>query len=123
MFVDIINSADTGMVQGAGGASFPAKPFDRESVRSKSVREEFQRDFASETLILGVVNDSHASAANLFEDHVMGDGGADHWRTAPWLRAGTLGTRRKHTLLYPRRCVNRAEPTADGNIRNQTHAV
>ena len=84
-FADVVNGADVGVIEGGGGASFAAEAFDGLRVLRNFVREKFQRDVAAEARVLGFVDHAHATAAEFFEDVVVGDGSTDdrgsvgHW--------------------------------------------
>ena len=71
LLADIVDGADVGMVQGGGGLRFPLES--RESLRIPGdiLRQKFQRDEALKARVFGLVNDTHASAAELFDDAVV----------------------------------------------------
>ena len=77
---DFVNSADIGVVQGGGGASFAAEAFKRVGVTHEIVGKKFEGDEAAEIEILGFVDDAHAAAADFFQDAIVRDSLADQGR-------------------------------------------
>ena len=51
---------------------------------SDVLRRELQGDDALELRVLGLLDDAHATLAELLEDAVVRDGGADHCQPAPF---------------------------------------
>jgi hypothetical protein len=47
-------------------------------VLGKLLRKEFQADKATQPNVLGLIDDPHATATQLFHNPVMGDGSPDH---------------------------------------------
>src|SRR6202049_4716408 len=80
MLRNLINRTDIGMVQGRCCAGLPAEAFQNLRVLGNVVRQKFQGDETTEHRILGLVDDTHAPAAQLLDDAVVRDGLADHWR-------------------------------------------
>ena len=80
-FADVVNGADVGMVQGGSGAGFAAEAFEGLRVAGEVVRKEFEGDMTAEANILRLVDNSHPSAAEFFQDAVMADGFTDHPRS------------------------------------------
>jgi hypothetical protein len=78
MFADIVDRADSRVIQGRGRASFALEAFEREWISSEIRGEELQRDRASQTRIFRAENLAHAAAADGFENPVMGDRFANH---------------------------------------------
>ena len=79
LLADIVNRADVGMVQGRGGLRFTLESRESLRIAGDILRQKFQRDEALEARVFGLVNDTHASAAELFDDAVVGEGLTD-WR-------------------------------------------
>ena len=77
LLADVMNGADVGMIQRGGGPSLPLEPAQRLPVASQFVRQELQRDEATEPGVLRLVHDAHAAAAELLDDAVVGEGLAD----------------------------------------------
>jgi hypothetical protein len=62
------------MVQRRRGFRLTAKSFERLPVMRKRFRQEFQSDEAVESIVFGLVDNTHASATKLFDDSVMRNG-------------------------------------------------
>ena len=89
------------MVQGRGGTRLAAKPFQRLRVVGQILRQELQRDRPAELGVLSLVNHTHAPAAELFDDPVMGDDFANHGHWTGRL-SGMLGdAARQVKLCFP----------------------
>src|ERR1700693_292754 len=71
---NFVNGADVGMIQRGGRSRLAAKSLERLVVFSHFFGKKFQRDVPAEVSILGFVHDTHTTAAELFDDAVMGDG-------------------------------------------------
>jgi hypothetical protein len=78
VLANVVNGADVGMVQGAGGAGLAAEAFHGLGIASQVFGEEFQGYVATELGIFGLVDYAHSSAAELMEDAIMRDGLAEH---------------------------------------------
>ena len=78
VFVDFVDGADVGVIEGGGGARFALETFESLRVAGEIFGEKFQRDETAELGVFGFVDDAHSAAAEFFEDAVMGDGLADH---------------------------------------------
>jgi hypothetical protein len=78
IFVNFVDRADVGMVQRRGRACLALEPFQRSAIAPHFLREEFERNFAAELFVLGLVNNAHAPAAKFLNDKVMRYGLADH---------------------------------------------
>ena len=79
-FADFMDGADIGMIQRRGGLGFALETLKSLLILHDAVRKEFQ---GNETMQLGVfsfVDDTHASAAEFFDDVKMCDGAADEGR-------------------------------------------
>ena len=89
---DFVDSADVGVIKRRGGARLATEALQGLRVLGHLVRQELESDEAAELGVFGLVNDAHAASAELFEDAVVGDGGADHEEeTKRWLMIGRLG--------------------------------
>src|SRR4029077_20349402 len=86
VFINFVDGADVGMVQGGGGAGFALKALQRLRVGSNIWRKYFEGDEASEFDVFGLVDDAHATAAEFVDDAVVGDGLANHAGSRPELR-------------------------------------
>ena len=69
--VNLVDSADVGMIETGGGAGLALKPFQCLGVADQFGRQEFQRDASSQSQILSAVDDAHAATAQLLFDPVM----------------------------------------------------
>jgi hypothetical protein len=73
-FANIVNRADVGMVQGGGGLGFSLETREGLRIFRDVVWQEFQRDETVQADVLGFVHDAHASAAEAFQDAIVGEG-------------------------------------------------
>src|SRR5215467_11194402 len=84
---DLMDRADVGMVQRRGGSRLASRSFERLRVMSNSVGQEFQRNETPKLGVLGFIDDTHSTAAQLLNDAVVRDGLTDqlgrcgHWLT------------------------------------------
>ena len=77
-FVNFVDGADVGVIEGGGGLRFALETFEGLRVAGKIFGEKFQRDETAELGVFGFIDDAHSAAAELFQDAVVGDGLADH---------------------------------------------
>ena len=86
VLADFVDRADVGMVQGRRSTRLAPKAFESLRVLGKFVRKKFQGNEAPELGVFGLIDHTHAAAAELFDDAVVRDGLADHvqilWREA-----------------------------------------
>src|ERR1700751_3934256 len=86
VFTNLVNGADVRMVQSGSSTSFAAKAFQCLRVLGKVFWQEFHSDKAPKLPVLCLVNDPHATTAQVFDDAVMRNclpnklGGCVHWR-------------------------------------------
>ena len=66
------------MVQGRRGPGLALEALERLRVCGHRVREELERHGAPQARVLGFVDDTHAAAAKLAQDAVVGEGLSDH---------------------------------------------
>jgi hypothetical protein len=59
------------MIQSGSRASFAAEGLERKRIADQIIRKKFERNEAAELGVLGLVNDSHATAAELFKDLIV----------------------------------------------------
>ena len=73
-FTDVIDDTDIGVIQGGSCLRFPAKT--RQSLRACGgvVEQEFQCNEAMKARVFRLVDDTHTTAAKLFENAVMSNG-------------------------------------------------
>ncbi len=83
ILADVVKSADVGMIQRGGGAGLTFETLAgfgftrlRRLVDAKR-GEEFQRDHAAQTDVFGLVDHTHATRAERFDDLIAADGGAE----------------------------------------------
>ena len=74
VFADFVDGADVGMVQGGGGAGFPAEAFQSLRICGHIIGQELEGDEAAERGVLGLVNHTHPPAAQFLDDAVVRDG-------------------------------------------------
>ena len=74
----LMDGTDVGVVDPGRSFGFAQKALAVFLVAGEFLREEFQGDGALEAGVLGFVDHAHAALAELREDLVVGDGGADH---------------------------------------------
>ena len=79
VLADVVDGADVGMIQGRGGLRLTLEALTGGRVAEVGLGEELQRDVAVEAGVLTLVDDAHASAAELLDHAVVRDGLADHW--------------------------------------------
>jgi hypothetical protein len=77
LFTDVIDRADVGMIQCGCGFGFTPKALQSLAVLRKVFRKEFQCNKSVQAGVLGLVDHTHAPAAEFFEDTVVGDGLSD----------------------------------------------
>ncbi len=82
VFFDGVNGANAGMIERGGGAGFAQETFERLGLAARVFWQEFEGHAAAELGVLGFIDDAHASAAELAEDFVVGDGFVEHGHEA-----------------------------------------
>ena len=78
VLVRVVDRADVRVVEGRGRARLALEALDGLAVPGQLVRQELERHRAAQARVLGLVDDTHAAAADLLEDPVVGEGFADH---------------------------------------------
>jgi hypothetical protein len=78
VLVDRVDRADAGMVERRGRFRFALEAIERARLARHLRREELERDLAAEPGVLRLIDDAHASAAELRGDAVVGDVASDH---------------------------------------------
>ena len=81
---DVVNGADVGMIQSRGGLRLALKSGQRLRVAEHLFRQELEGNKAMQAGVLGLVDHTHAAAAQLFDDVVVGDFLADHGSGMLW---------------------------------------
>src|SRR5262245_54242448 len=106
LLADVIEGANTWMIEGGGGASFAAKALERLRVACQVIGQEFQCDRAIQARVERFVDHSHSAGAEFFGDVKVGDSLVNHGRT----RQSRLAP---DVMLHPRaRCENRPDSKA-----------
>ena len=77
--IDFVDRADVRVIQRRGGAGFALKSFERRAIFRESFGQELQRHLAAQLGVFGLVDHTHAAAAELFQDHVVRKGFPDHF--------------------------------------------
>ena len=62
---------DVGMMQPSGGSSLASKPFNLPGVFKGPRGQNLERDTASQRLLLGLVDDAHAAAADFSDNAIL----------------------------------------------------
>jgi hypothetical protein len=78
VLADVVDGADVRVVEGGSGPGLALESLPGLAVGEQAFREELEGDAAPEPRVLGLVDDAHASAAELPEHAVVGDRPADH---------------------------------------------
>ncbi len=86
LVVNLVDSADVGVIQCRGGLRFALETAQCLGILRYLVGKELQGNETVELDVLGLVDHSHAAAAEFLQDAVMRDGLSDelgtsgHWR-------------------------------------------
>jgi len=78
VFVDFINGADVGMIERRGSAGLALEAAQGVTVFGQLCRQEVEGDETPQLAVLGLIDHTHTSAAELLEYAVMGNGLANH---------------------------------------------
>ena len=78
LFADVVDRADVGMIQRGRGLRFALKARQRLRIRATSSGRNFSATKRCRRDVLGLVDHTHAAAAQLLDDAVVRDGLADH---------------------------------------------
>ena len=78
VLADVVNRADVGMIQRRRGLRLALKTSERLRIARHVIRKELQRDEAVQPGVFGLVDHTHAAAAELLDDAVVRDGWLDH---------------------------------------------
>src|SRR5208282_3026851 len=78
VFADFVDGADIGMIQGGSRSSLAAESFKRLRVLRHILGKELECDKSAERGVLGLVDNTHPTPAELVDDAVVRDGLADH---------------------------------------------
>ncbi len=103
-FADFVDGADVVVIERGGGAGFAAEAFERGGIFGDVVGKKFQRDETAEREVFGFVDDSHAAAAEFFDDAVVGDCLAEHWWTdVSWRQRAGVNQRETRSEVMKQR--------------------
>ena len=80
LVINFVDGADVGMIQRRGGLGFALEARQRLRVFGNFVGQELEGDKAAKLDVFGLVDHTHAAAAEFLNDAVVRDGLADHWR-------------------------------------------
>src|ERR1700746_2263728 len=83
---DLVDRADARVVQRRGSFGFALEAAQSLRVLGHIVGQEFKSDKAAEVGVLGLVDHTHAAAAQLFDNTVVRDDRVEHWREAMLFR-------------------------------------
>ncbi len=75
----VMNGADVGVIERGSGLSFAAETLQGLMIFRHSLGQEFKRYETVQPRVLGLIDDTHATATELLDDAVVRDGRADHW--------------------------------------------
>ena len=78
LFADVIDGADVGVIQGRRSLRLATEAAEALGIARDFVRQKLQGDETVQARVLGLVNHTHAAAAELLDDAVMRDGLVDH---------------------------------------------
>jgi hypothetical protein len=97
VLADFVNGADVRVFERGGGAGFAMKALQRLPIARKLFGQKLQCDLAVKLSVFGLVDDTHASATEFFQDAIVGNGltDGDHGSaTSPCAMNGTSGGHR-----------------------------
>jgi len=75
---NIVNRADIGVVQGRGSTRLALEALTQVPIVRIIFGQEFQGNETTKASVLSLVNDTHTSRPQLFQDSVVRDGSAKH---------------------------------------------
>ena len=78
LVANVVEDADVRVIQSGSSPSLLLKTAGSSRVVSDVVVQEFERDKAAEADVFGLVNHTHAAAAQFLQDAVVGNGLAEH---------------------------------------------
>ena len=90
LLADLVDCADVGMIQRGCRTRLSAKAFQSLWILCEVFGEKFERDKPAEGWILRLVDNTHAAAAQLFDDSIVRDGLADHWERCGSIEADAV---------------------------------
>jgi hypothetical protein len=72
-FIDLVDGADAGMIEGRSDAGLAVEALEGGGVGSGVAGDELEGDVAAEAKVLGLVDDTHPARADAAQDFVMPD--------------------------------------------------
>ena len=85
LFINFVNGADVGMVQGRGGLRLALKTTERLLVLGDIIGQKLEGDKTAQLEVFGLVDDAHAPTAELFQNAIVGNRLAEHRSSRPIL--------------------------------------
>src|SRR5256885_5533526 len=107
--VDFINRADVGMVESGCRTSLATETFQGLGILSYFFRQELQSHESAKARVLGLIDNTHAAAAEFLNDAVVRDGLADH---------SQMGSSCRFILRMLHRTVNECD--SDSSVESRT---
>jgi hypothetical protein len=80
LFIDLVNGADVGMVERGGRAGFALEALQGAGIAGGVFGEKFEGDHAAESHVFSLIDDAHASSAQLLQDAIVRDDLVGHPR-------------------------------------------
>src|SRR5580700_5671004 len=84
MLANFVNGANVGMIKCGCCLCFALETFKRGAVMGHQLGQKLQSYETVEPAVLGLVDDTHASAADFFDDAIVGNGLTDHAGECSW---------------------------------------
>jgi hypothetical protein len=91
LLADVVDGADVGVIQSRCGLRLATEAAEGLWIARDFVGQELKSDETVQARVLGLVNHSHAAAAQLFEDAIVRDGLADHCEMLGFRAASSYG--------------------------------
>lgn len=101
-FSDVVNGANAWVIKRGCCARFAPEPVDRQRVLRNVVGKKFQCNVPAKPRVFRSIDYAHASAADFFEDGIVGDGATDNRRSvrhSPWSLPQRLNAG-KHAMVH-----------------------
>ena len=95
LLADVVNRADVGVIEGGCGFGLAAEASEGLRVAGQAFGKEFQGDGTMKAGVFGLIDDTHATAAELIQDAVMGERLSDKGERVRH-RGGMLGGMPEH---------------------------
>ena len=82
VLINVVNRADIRVIKRGSGLGLALEAFECLMIFGERLRQELESDKPVQLGVLGLIDHTHASAAQLFEDSIVGNGFAGHVRRA-----------------------------------------